>query len=442
MTDGTVFSKYNIFSKIRDSENYFLVNLLTGNADIIPPDKAREIIERNYSDTDEYVRKGYLVHPEEEKKLFNRKYLDFMDARAKDELQLFFVPWYSCNFSCDYCYQSDYTPHGAEISTDVINAFFSYIGSEFAGRRKYITLFGGEPLMPGGTSKERIGYLLQEAGRRSLDVAIVTNGYTLSEYLPLLNKTVIREIQVTLDGPEKIHNLRRPLKNGEQTFGRIVEGIDAALAAGITVNLRVVLDRENIPALTELSAFAIGKGWTEHPRFKTQLGRNYELHFCGGKRNRLFERAGMYEELYRLSREHPEILRFHRPAFSITRFLAENGALPEALFDSCPGCKTEWAFDYTGRIYPCTATVGKDGQEIGAFYPSVSKNAAAISRWEERDITAIPECHNCSVQLACGGGCAAVACNATGNLIAPDCRPIKELMEMGMSLYFKEANDD
>ena len=435
MTDTPVFSKYTIFSKIRDSENFFLVNLLTGNADILPPDKAREITERRYTDTEEYLRKGYLVHPEEEKKLFNRKYLDFLDARANDEIQLFFVPWYHCNFSCSYCYQSGYARHDEKLSTDTIDAFFSFIGHEFAGRRKYITLFGGEPLMPDVLSRERIGYLIEQAERRSLGVAVVTNGYTLTEYMPLFEKAFIREIQVTLDGPEKMHNLRRPLKNGGETFARISEGIDAALARDITVNLRVVLDRENISALPELAAFAVEKKWTEHPRFKTQLGRNYELHFCQGNRNRLFERAGMYEELYRMARENPEILRFHRPAFSITRFLAETGTLPEALFDSCPGCKTEWAFDHTGKIFPCTATVGKDGREIGTFYPTVTKNTAAIGNWQDRDVTAIAACRDCALQLACGGGCAAVAENTAGSILAPDCRPVKELIEMGMSLY-------
>ncbi len=29
------YSKHNIFSKIRDSENYFIVNPLSGNADIL-----------------------------------------------------------------------------------------------------------------------------------------------------------------------------------------------------------------------------------------------------------------------------------------------------------------------------------------------------------------------------------------------------------------------
>jgi hypothetical protein len=38
------YSKYNIFSKIRDSGNYFIVNLLSGNADILSPQEA-EIVE-------------------------------------------------------------------------------------------------------------------------------------------------------------------------------------------------------------------------------------------------------------------------------------------------------------------------------------------------------------------------------------------------------------
>ena len=106
------------------------------------------------------------------------------------------------------------------------------------------------------------------------------------------------------------------------------------------------------------------------------------------------------------------------------------------MFDSCPGCKTEWAFDYAGRIYSCTATVGKVGDELGTFYPQVSRRDDLIEEWQQRDVTSIPECRTCNLQLACGGGCAAVARNREGRLNAPDCRPVKELLEMGLSLYF------
>lgn len=412
------------------------MNLLTGNADILDAQTAEAIRAGRYENEDELREKGYLADPEAEERLYRRKYLDFLDERDSSEVQLFFVPTYSCNFACSYCYQEGYGAPGGYASPVVVQAFFQYIDTEFAGRKKYITLFGGEPLLPSAKARERVALVLDEAARRGLDVAVVTNGYTLAGYLDILRRGRIREIQVTLDGVAKVHDSRRFLQGGGSTFGRIVEGIDAALEAGFTVNLRMVLDRENMENLPELARFAVGKGWTANPRFKTQFGRNYELHTCQADRTRLFERVEMYEAIYRLSRNHPEILEFHRPVFSVSRFLADNGELPAPLFDACPGCKTEWAFDLTGRMYACTATVGKKGEELGTFYPETTKRQAVIEEWEERDVTVIPGCRECSLQFTCGGGCAAVAKNRTGSLHAPDCRPVREQLEMGMQIYF------
>ena len=61
-----------------------------------------------------------------------------------------------------------------------------------------------------------------------------------------------------------------------------------------------------------------------------------------------------------------------------------------------------------------------------------------IEEWQDRDVTSISECKICSMQLACGGGCAAVSYNKTGKLLSPDCRPVKELIGMGLSYYFEK----
>ncbi|MBN1791006.1 MAG: SPASM domain-containing protein [Bacteroidales bacterium] len=169
--------------------------------------------------------------------------------------------------------------------------------------------------------------------------------------------------------------------------------------------------------------------------FKTQLGRNYELHYCQSQQSRLYSRIDLYRELYDLILQHPHLLEFHKPAFSVSKFLFENGELPLPLFDSCPGCKTEWAFDYTGRIYSCTATVGKPGEELGMFYPREELYQDRVDTWQQRDILSIKACSTCNVRLACGGGCASVAYNREKNLHAPDCRPVRELMELGIALY-------
>jgi uncharacterized protein len=197
----------------------------------------------------------------------------------------------------------------------------------------------------------------------------------------------------------------------------------------------MVLDKENINNLPDLAQLAIDRGWTKSPFFKTQVGRNYELHHCQSANDKLFNRISMFERIYELVKLHPHILQFYKPAYSVAKFLSENGSLPEPLFDSCPACKTEWAFDFTGKIYPCTATVGKSEESLGSFYPAV-KNTGLIEEWERRDITSIEECRECSVQLACGGGCGSVAKNNTGKICSTDCRPVKDLLKLGFSAYF------
>ena len=159
------------------------------------------------------------------------------------------------------------------------------------------------------------------------------------------------------------------------------------------------------------------------------------LHTCQKNPGLLFSRLKLYTELYNQIKEHPEILEFHKPPFSIARYLAEHNSLPEPVFDDCPGAKYEWAFDYTGEIYACTATVGKSGEELGTFYPAVKKYEDKITCWEDRDITTIPECRICPARLVCGGGCAALAKNKTGTHLSGDCRPVAETLELGIGLY-------
>lgn len=439
-----IYSKHNIFSKIKESDNYFIVNLLNGSADILNPAEGSMVQDFLNGKTipaefhENLTAQGYLVDAKEEEQLYRTKYLDFIDTRDDDEIQLFFVPNYSCNFACTYCYQDEYTTAKQGLTNEVIDAFFSYVNSEFAGRKKYLTVFGGEPLLNSPKQKEMIAYLLKLANDSSLEVCFVTNGYSLVDYVDILKTASIREIQVTLDGKGSVHDKRRFLKGGGATFDKIVEGIDTCLNNELPVNLRMVVDKENITGLPEMAQFAIDKGWTKSGFFKTQLGRNYELHHCQATSEKLFSRISLYETIYEQVKQHPYILEFYKPAYSISKFLSENGVLPDPLYDACPACKTEWAFDYTGHIFSCTATVGKEDESLGTFYPEVSRKEEMINAWENRDVTSIPECSTCSMQLACGGGCGSVAKNRTGSVCSTDCRPVKELLELGFSAYFEK----
>lgn len=428
-------SKHNILSHVPGTNQWLLVNVLSGQADLLDHATAEALNRGQPLNPEALAAKGYLVDPADEAARYQAAHQQFLEGHHDDEIQLFYVPSYACNFGCSYCFQDEYAPQKGHDPEAVLDAFFAYVDDTFAGRKKYITLFGGEPLLNTPATRRLVEKMIAGTNARGLDLAVITNGYSLVDYVPLLKTGRIREVQVTLDGSRDMHDQRRALKGGGRTFDQAVAGINACLEAGLTVNLRTVIDKENLNDFGALAHFAIAQGWTKNARFKTQVGRNYELHHCQTNNSRLYTRLTLWQDMFKLIQADPKILEFYRPAYSVARFLFDEGQLPDPLFDSCPATKTEWAFDGTGTIYPCTANVGKTDDSIGTFYPTRTLDSAAVADWAGRDVTSIAGCGTCSNQLACGGGCGAVSKNWKGAIRAPDCRPVKELLGLGCALY-------
>ena len=382
----------------------------------------------------------------EERALLAEAYAAFLDETAKTPVQLLVVPTLGCNLRCAYCYQEAFEPEARGLMTpEGVDAFFAWVDRFHAGEspRPYLTLFGGEPLVDSPSHRDRVERYLAGADRRGMEVAAVTNGYDLEAYVPLLAGGPVKEVQVTLDGPRAVHDRRRPHASGAGTFDRIVRGIDALVAAGVPVNLRVVADRENLHALPELAALAAARGWLDLPasRFKTQVGRNYELFGCASRQRRdaLFDRVELWARYAELAEAHPVLRRFHRPRFHGIGHLAETGELPAPNFDACPATKKEWAFGPDGSLYGCTATVGHPAHVLGTFHPRIVHDEGAIAAWRGRSTLTIPACRECALAPVCGGGCGAIAWDRDGTPLAPDCRPVAELYGIGARYHALDA---
>lgn len=275
-------SEHNIFSRIADSGNYFIINLLSKHADILTEVEYLRLTEGKDNENEQYILNGYVVSAEDEERKYKEKYLEFLRNRDNDEVQLFFVPSYACNFACSYCYQGSYQNKEFKVKNETLDAFFSFVANQFSDRKKYLTLFGGEPLLNTPHQLAFFEEFIRRANNLKLDIALVTNGYNLPFFIDILKQASIREVQVTLDGLSDTHNIRRPLRNGDPTFDQIIRGIDLALENKFPINLRMVIDGDNINELPKLAKFASEKGWTENSLFKTQIGRNYHLLSCRG----------------------------------------------------------------------------------------------------------------------------------------------------------------
>jgi uncharacterized protein len=396
------------------------------------------------NETLDVLRSAQLVvdSKQDDDALFAQAFADYLGELDQTPTQLIVVPTLGCNLRCSYCYQEAFEAENAGLMDQAtLGALFEYLDRFHVQEvsKPYLTLFGGEPLLDRSQNRARLTELLAGARARGLEVAVVTNGYDLTAFADLLSSGPVRELQVTLDGPELVHDARRRHLSGAGTFQRVVSGIQAALDGKIPVNLRVVVDRDNLGALVELARFVEARGWLDlgEKRFKTQVGRNYELFGCaaGQEREKLLGRLELWAGYVQLARQNPELARFYRPRFHGIRHLSETGEFPPPNFDACPATKKEWAFGPDGFLYGCTATVGHPEFRLGTFAPEIWRDQAAIDRFRQRSVFTIPACAQCELAPVCGGGCAAVAWRNYRDTMAPDCRPVRELLGLGTSYY-------
>ncbi len=443
-------SRSTILAPVPRSDQVLLVQPLSGQAALVAAADA-EALRRLSSGGDippslqeATLREARFVvdSAEEDGRLEAEALAEWAAEAALTPTQLVVVPSFGCNLACTYCYQEVFDPSGGGLmSAEVVDALFAYVDRHHASEtpRPYLTLFGGEPLRDTPAHHDRISRLLGGSRERGLEVAVVTNGDDLEPFLPALERGAVKEVQVTLDGPKAVHDRRRPHASGRGTFDRIVSGVDRLLAARIPVNLRVVADRDNLASLPELAAIAQARGWLDLPpsRFKTQIGRNYELFGCASRQRRdeLLDRVELWARYLELTEVHPALRRFHRPRFHGIGHLAEAGELPGPNFDACPATKKEWAFGPDGRIYGCTATVGHPAHALGRFHPEIAHDDDALAAWRQRSTLAIPRCRTCALAPVCGGGCGAIAWEREGTPLAPDCRPVVELYGLGVRYY-------
>ncbi|MBI6060835.1 radical SAM protein [Clostridium perfringens] len=137
------------------------------------------------------------------------------------------IPTNDCNFNCIYCFQKH--EKGTTISNDVEENILKYLNNNLHKFKKlYINWFGGEPL----TIKEKIISLNKRIKNicREKKVSylgrITTNGYELDlNTFKNLFKNNVLIYYISIDGSEQFHNRQRPLKNGGETYRRIIENL-------------------------------------------------------------------------------------------------------------------------------------------------------------------------------------------------------------------------
>lgn len=154
-----------------------------------------------------------------------------------------------CNFKCVYCkpqLEGRWVQRSELLTFEELERVARILVS--MGIEK-IRITGGEPLV-----RQNIEHLIARIARIEgiRDLCMTTNGYVLAEKGDVLKQSGLRRVTISLDtlNAEKFTAI-----TGKDYFGRVLEGIDAALALGfhpVKVNAVIMRDVND----DELIAFA------------------------------------------------------------------------------------------------------------------------------------------------------------------------------------------
>lgn len=162
-----------------------------------------------------------------------------------------------CNFRCTYCMSEDVTflPKGDLLTMQELDR----LCSAFVGRGvRKIRITGGEPLVRRGIVN-LFSSLSRHLASGALDeLTLTTNGSQLARFAPDLAACGVRRVNVSLDtlDPDRFRALTRG-----GNLEKVLDGISAAQAAGLSVKLNTVALRGvNDDEVERLLAFAHGRG--------------------------------------------------------------------------------------------------------------------------------------------------------------------------------------
>lgn len=445
-----IISQNNLIVKLdqQDPVEYAILNPVSGSFDIMSESEreaysALESGKTIHSEMMDYlIDRGYLFKDlQEHERTREDSYREFLHAMKEEPVQLILIPSYSRSPDCA-CSPNNSGERADFIFAETVDSFFNYIEKEFgnAKSKPFITLFGSEPLINSKAQKEMVDYIVNQCAEKGYEFSAVTNGCDFTEYAEMLKKAKIKEIQFALDGTQTLRGQEGWTANQKGCFGRILDGIEQAVLHKMPVKLKVVIERQNFRDLVNLAEQLDQRGWLDLPAelFKTEIRADGELCEWYERPESLFSQLELWTCAAKLAEEYPVIKKFHRPDFMGVRSLVDTEEL-RPVFYTCPAAKTRWVFDLYGDIYGCTACCGREKYKLGTYWPIVKRNEAAMQSWQKRDATNIEPCRSCKFDVICGGGCGAAAAEKNGGeILSPDCRPVRKIYAAGLNFYRDE----
>jgi len=308
-------------------------------------------------------------------------------------LNLTILTTLACNFRCTYCYQGQV--HVGRMLREVEEAIPRFAASRLPeGGSFTVTWYGGEPLLAKPTIERlsREFLALAAAKGASYEASIITNGYLLDgETARWLKGLEVHRAQVTLDGPPRVHDRRRPLASGKGSFERIVANLRESVEH-LRTSIRMNVDEENRESVGELIEHLVAAGLAGKVDFYAGRTTSFPTTCSDGAGRCLDSEAFSLVSL--------------ETSLELTRRGLWDDVLPALMSGPCAAIRSNsFVVTPSGGLVTCWDEVGEPERFVGHLLePETERMAANRRAWAEYDPFALA-CAGCEVLPTCMSFC-------------------------------------
>lgn len=423
-------SSYIIHAPIEGTEDEMLLHGYTGAVDIINKDTISYILNHPdninpsnipFSDNtlSNLINRGYLTSltpdEEHEKLIHIANVLHALNKRFGKNFG--FIVSYDCNLRCPYCYEAGISNFGdswnrSTLTHEQVDAIYKIIDNIEPIkqlRSNKLILYGGEPLLK--ENYEIVNYIVKKGESYGFTFSAITNGYDLSVFSDLLGPGKIENVQITVDGPEELHNSTRVHRDRIPTFERIINNISLALDLNVKVKVRMNCDQRNLGGMDILKDYFRAKGFIAHKNFSFYgaLAHDFQkdLKFKNKQAASVeyVSREGYAKQCANCNPEKEDASQDEGITDRLLKSF-KSGRPYGLLSNYCGIFSGSYFFDPKGNIHSCWGTIGKTQHRIGTY----SKDGdylfnESLAKLHDTNVGKHPQCSKCRFALICRGGC-------------------------------------
>ena len=365
-------------------EGVLLYQTLTGEVLLLTPQEW-EKREDEAALRAELIRGRFFVPCglDEKKQADQIKHLiKLLKSEEKEKSSFVIFTTLDCNARCYYCYEKG-RPRPV-MSEQTARDAADYIAQTCGSEEIHLQWFGGEPLF-NMSAIEIISKKLTDRGQKFKSM-IVSNGYLFDAETvrKAREEWAVERVQITLDGTEEVYNRSKAYIYRERSpYQRVMRNIGLLLDAGISVQIRLNMDKNNandlMALVDELSVrFGGRSGFKVYAALLGETGQAKVGRFDGV--DAAMDRyAALGKKLKDLG------------------LASEEGVSTKLTINNCmadrDGCFTILP---DGRLGKCEHESEK--KLVGSIYQREC-DSAMLAAWKER--LAVPECRDCAAYPVC-----------------------------------------